>query len=164
MLISLLFFNNQLINVHLLKTTMYTFIQHDDNNQYDKKKNKPHHHVACASCFSKQLSSKGHLSGRCPIPSSSLAIDVESQKMNVCYLIIKFDTWRGANLYYLSWNTLDGAHVVASGCPIRLRMMPGFLFIVSILVVTTIWYVLYVLSLSWCIHTCLHRDSAKWLS
>jgi hypothetical protein len=29
---------------------------------------------------------------------------------------------------------------------------------------TTIWYVLYVLSLSWRVHACLHRDSAKWLT
>jgi hypothetical protein len=38
---NVLFFNNRLINVHPLKTTMYTFIQNDDNNQYDKKKKKP---------------------------------------------------------------------------------------------------------------------------
>jgi hypothetical protein len=67
-------------------------------------------------------------------------------------------TCRGAR-----WTKRPFEHLPAQA--ICLRMTPEFLFIYSFdFGCTTIWYVLYVLSLSWRVHACLHRDSAKWLT
>jgi hypothetical protein len=89
---------------------MYKFIHHDNTHQYDKKKRNRIAILHAQAAFPSNASSKGHFGWKMP-RTEQLTIDVKSQKMNVCYPIIKFDTWRDANLFYLSRRTLDKAPV-----------------------------------------------------
>ena len=154
------------IPLHPLKTTMYKFIHHDDTHQYDKKKTKPHRHVACASSFSKQrFFQRSFWVEDAPYRAAhSWCLESKDECMLPNHQVRHME---GCQSLLLVAEHAGQSARLSTCLPKQFvwECTPEFLFIYSFdFGCTTIWYVLYVLSLSWRVHACLHRDSAKWLT